>query len=175
MKQYKAGDKANTINHKFAVSKDGWDFTSEPINPDLLKSFRGEAKSLIKKTKGQAVNMRSCWQCNPAHCHFLADTWKGWVLHCFDCGRFYYRKVDITEYGDYTPPKRKPAQSPDNAFITDEELEEFKAIARKEYGKELTDEQAFEQASALLNLFDHLLRATLEKKRRERLSQKAVK
>lgn len=51
----------------------------------------------------------------------------------------------------------------DNLLITKEELEEFKALALKEYGIKLTDEQAFEQGRALLNLFDQMLNCRLQK------------
>ena len=53
----------------------------------------------------------------------------------------------------------------ENARITKEELREFQAITLKEYGIELTDAQAFEQATALLNLVDHVLEIRLEEKR----------
>lgn len=49
-----------------------------------------------------------------------------------------------------------------NSLITREELEKFKEIAFAEYGIRLTDQQAFEQATALLTLFDTLLQQTLE-------------
>lgn len=52
-----------------------------------------------------------------------------------------------------------------NSLITREELDEFKAIALKEYGVELTDEEAFEQATALLRLFDVLLEKKLATRR----------
>lgn len=42
--------------------------------------------------------------------------------------------------------------------ITPEELEKFKEIARKDYGRELSDAQATEQATALLNFFDYFLK-----------------
>lgn len=52
--------------------------------------------------------------------------------------------------------------------ITSEELEKFKEIIRKDYGGELSDAQATEQATALLNFFDYFI----EKKHKEkRLSQ----
>lgn len=59
----------------------------------------------------------------------------------------------------------------ENARITQEELREFQAITLKEYGIELTDGQAFEQATALLNLVDHVLEIRLEEKRMERLKR----
>ncbi len=52
-------------------------------------------------------------------------------------------------------------------YITKEELEEFKQIAFKEYGVKLTDEQAYEQGSALLRLMDCVLDKTLQKKKQE--------
>lgn len=41
--------------------------------------------------------------------------------------------------------------------ITPEELEKFKEIARKDYGVKLSDAQATEQATALLNMFDYFI------------------
>lgn len=52
-----------------------------------------------------------------------------------------------------------------NSLITREELDEFKELAFKEYGVRLTDEQAFEQATALLMLFDTMIDKTLESRR----------
>ena len=44
-----------------------------------------------------------------------------------------------------------------------DELEEFKEITFKEYGIKLTDEQAYEQGSALLRLTDCLIKKLLRK------------
>jgi hypothetical protein len=52
-----------------------------------------------------------------------------------------------------------------NSLVTREELDEFKEIALKEYGVRLTDEQAFEQATALLLLVDTLIEKSLANKR----------
>ena len=67
---------------------------------------------------------------------------------------------------------RKPPSNIDEngrAFIAQEELDEFKEIAFKEYGKLLTDEEAFEQGFALLNLFDHLIKTTIAKRRADKV------
>jgi hypothetical protein len=53
-----------------------------------------------------------------------------------------------------------------NELVTKEELEKFKEIARKDYGVELTDEQAYEQAAALINFFEAVMKDLMEKKRR---------
>lgn len=53
-----------------------------------------------------------------------------------------------------------------NSLVTQKELDSFKKIVHKDYGVELTSEQAFEQATALLNLFDHLISSRLESKRK---------
>jgi hypothetical protein len=53
-----------------------------------------------------------------------------------------------------------------NSLFTQEELDEFKDIAFKEHGVKLTDEEAFEQASALFNLFDYLIKKGVEEKRK---------
>lgn len=52
-----------------------------------------------------------------------------------------------------------------NSLVTREELDEFKEIALKEYGVRLTDDQAFEQATALLLLVDTLIEKSLANKR----------
>ncbi len=52
-----------------------------------------------------------------------------------------------------------------NSLVTREELDRFKEIALKDYGVELTDQQAFEQATALINLFDYVLKNKLDKTR----------
>ncbi len=56
--------------------------------------------------------------------------------------------------------KQSPSNLDENGrvSITQEELDEFKEIAFKEYGIRLTDEQAFEQGFALFNLFDYLIK-----------------
>lgn len=53
----------------------------------------------------------------------------------------------------------------DNSTFTKEEIEEFKAIAFKEYGVKLTDEQAFEQGYALVSLAETIIKKTIEKRR----------
>lgn len=49
--------------------------------------------------------------------------------------------------------------------MTKQEFDRFKDIVRKDYGVELTDEQAFEQATALLNLFDYVISSRLDSRR----------
>ena len=44
-----------------------------------------------------------------------------------------------------------------NPIVTKEELEQFKKIARDDYGVELTDEQAYEQAAAIVTFFEGLI------------------
>lgn len=58
-------------------------------------------------------------------------------------------------------PEVEEKQLPANSLVTREELDKFKELALKEYGVELTDEQAFEQATALLLLFDIVIEKTL--------------
>lgn len=52
-----------------------------------------------------------------------------------------------------------------NSLMTKQELDRFKEIVRKDYGVVLTDEQAFEQATALLNLFDYVIESRLDSRR----------
>jgi len=53
----------------------------------------------------------------------------------------------------------------DNSIFTKEEIEEFKALALKEYGVKLTDEQAFEQGYVLVSLVETVIKKTIEKRR----------
>lgn len=83
-------------NHKFkAVNQ--WEWKSEPAIKKELEKARVEAKKIMKKDI-QKVAWRSCWQCNSAHTHFLRGKWGDWVLNCFECGKFYFNKIDITIY-----------------------------------------------------------------------------
>lgn len=52
-----------------------------------------------------------------------------------------------------------------NSLVTREELDKFKLIVKRDYGVELSDKQAVEQATALLSLFDYLIDSRLELKR----------
>jgi flagellin-specific chaperone FliS len=52
-----------------------------------------------------------------------------------------------------------------NSLMTRQELDKFKEIVRKDYGVSLSDEQAFEQATALLNLFDYVIESRLDSRR----------
>jgi len=63
--------------------------------------------------------------------------------------------------------KQTPSNIDENgrAFITQEELDEFKEMALKEHGVHLTDEQAFKQGFALFNLFDYVIKQVIIKKR----------
>lgn len=56
-----------------------------------------------------------------------------------------------------------------NSLVSREELDKFKLIVKKDYGVELSDKQAIEQATALLSLFDYLIDSRLEL-RRERVN-----
>lgn len=49
-----------------------------------------------------------------------------------------------------------------NELLTKDEVKQFKGIARKDYGVKLTDEQAFEQGSALVSFFELLLKERLK-------------
>lgn len=60
-------------------------------------------------------------------------------------------------------------------YITKEELEEFKQLAFKEYGVRLTDEQAYEQGSALLRLMDCLIEKTIQKRKSRPIATRGYK
>lgn len=59
----------------------------------------------------------------------------------------------------------------DQPKLTREELEKFKEIVRKDYGRELTDEQATEQATALLNFFDYFIDKKHKESKRLKIKQ----
>ena len=60
---------------------------------------------------------------------------------------------------NHTPsPKYTPLPT---ALVTEAEVAQFKELAYREYGVTLTDQQAYEQAIALLTLFDSLLEKRL--------------
>lgn len=83
-------------NKKYWLDKDK--VKSSVATKEELELLREEARKLLKKTNGSAMGMRSCWNCNPAHEHFLSGDWGKWVLMCFaECGKYYYKGVDITE------------------------------------------------------------------------------
>lgn len=87
----------DTRNHKF-TRKGEWGFTSKAVTTKELEQLRKEAEELAKKKGIDTIAWRSCWQCNGAHIHFLDGKWGEWVLNCMECGKYYYNKVDITDY-----------------------------------------------------------------------------
>lgn len=72
----------------------------------------------------------------------------------------------MTEIAAQSPTNNGNTLILTNSLVTREELDEFKEIALKEYGVKLTDEQAFEQATALLLLVDTLIEKSLANKRK---------
>jgi tRNA(Ile2) C34 agmatinyltransferase TiaS len=80
-----------TNNHVFFRTEDDG-VRSEVVAPEELVKIREEGRKLL----GSQM-IRSCWQCNPCHAHFL-EYQRDQLLWCYDCGRFYYQGVDITEY-----------------------------------------------------------------------------
>ena len=71
----------------------------------------------------------------------------------------------MTEIAAQSPTNNGNTLILTNSLVTRAELDEFKEIALKEYGVKLTDEQAFEQATALLLLVDTLIEKSLANKR----------
>jgi len=53
-----------------------------------------------------------------------------------------------------------------NPVVTREELERFKKIARDDYGVELTDKQAYEQAAAIVTFFETLILKRIDPNKR---------
>ena len=81
-------------NYKYFL-KNGQVFKEEATAKEL-KDARTESKKIIKKDIDKLA-WRSCWVCNGAHKHFLQGKWGKWVLNCFECGHFYFNKIDVTE------------------------------------------------------------------------------
>lgn len=61
-----------------------------------LEKLRKEGVDLINKDNDKLV-MRSCWHCNGAH-EYLKES-DDCVILCIWCGKYYYKGVDITDYG----------------------------------------------------------------------------
>lgn len=80
-------------NQEYKYSRTG--FTSKPVAKSKLDKTRNAATKLIKN---DCVSLRSCWLCNGCHDHFLIGKWENWVLRCFECGKFFFNKIDITDY-----------------------------------------------------------------------------
>ena len=75
-----------TRNHKFSLSDD--DAVSRPATSEEIESGRRAFSNPA---------MRSCWECNHAHRHFLRDG-SDFSMVCFGCGRYFHDGVDITSY-----------------------------------------------------------------------------
>lgn len=75
----------------------------------------------------------------------------------------------MTETATKKSPNERNKLILTNSLVTRKELDNFKAIVKEDYGIELSDEQAIEQATALLSLFDYLISSRLES-RRERVN-----
>ena len=73
---------------KFIITKKGYEAVKiEKANMELAKKQWNNLK--------QEEAMRTCWQCNEAHAH-LINSKKIW---CIECGKVYFRGIDVTEYG----------------------------------------------------------------------------
>jgi hypothetical protein len=83
-------------NYRYKAKGD-WDYIKLPITKTEVDGLREEATKIFKKDVGD-LGWRSCWICNGAHTRFLKGSWGKWVLNCFECGRFFYKGVDITIY-----------------------------------------------------------------------------
>lgn len=81
-------------NKKYKISGD-YGYKELPVSAKELSEARKKAAVLAKKDINK-IAWRSCWVCNRAHVHFLRGKWGDWILNCFECGRYYYDKIDIT-------------------------------------------------------------------------------
>lgn len=57
---------------------------------------RAKVKRLLKEKGADAVEVRSCWNCNGAHDHLKTHE----LIKCYECGRWYYKGIDVTEAGE---------------------------------------------------------------------------
>ena len=46
----------------------------------------------ILREHPEVAELRSCWNCNPAHEHLKNHL----LVNCYDCGHWYYNGLDIT-------------------------------------------------------------------------------
>ncbi len=60
-----------------------------------IHSLRTEALALLAANP-DAIQLRSCWDCNPAHEHLRRV--ESSVISCFDCGRYLFKGEDVTDY-----------------------------------------------------------------------------
>ena len=71
----------------------------------------------------------------------------------------------MTEIAAQEPKKEGNNLILTNSLMTKQEFARFKQIVSQDYGVELTDEQAFEQATSLLSMFDCLIASRLAMRR----------
>lgn len=76
----------SNANHKFSLADDG-SVQSRPATQQEIDAARSSWTPAL----------RSCWNCNHAHIHFLNDP-VGHSFVCHTCGRFYSDGVDVTDY-----------------------------------------------------------------------------
>ena len=81
-------------------SLNGDEVAERDATPDELAAARSAALAKLKADPS-AWAMRSCWNCNPAHSHFLADKNDGFLFRCvMGCGHVFYQGIDITEQAE---------------------------------------------------------------------------
>lgn len=59
------------------------------------EATRRLAEALLME-KPEALALRSCWNCNPAHEYMKQTT--DFVISCPWCGSYFFQGVDITDY-----------------------------------------------------------------------------
>lgn len=86
------------MNKAYSLSEDR-EVVEREASPEELKAARDAAEKRLKeKAGGSGWAMRSCWNCNHAHRHFLENLSDGFLFSCvMGCGRWYYQGIDITE------------------------------------------------------------------------------
>jgi len=76
--------------------KDG-EVVSREATPDELAATRRTALKMMDESDALPA-MRTCWNCNPAHAHFLEDTADDFLFACvMGCGHYFFNGIDITE------------------------------------------------------------------------------
>lgn len=75
-------------NRRFYLDETGA-VASTPASAEEIEEARGDFE----------MALRSCWNCNSAHEHFLNEP-RGRSFLCFDCGRYFSNGIDVTDYED---------------------------------------------------------------------------
>lgn len=75
---------------------DGDEIKSREVTLEELQTARDAASA-----KAREMAMRSCWNCNPAHSHFLTSKPDGFFFCCImGCGNYFFDGINVTDYSE---------------------------------------------------------------------------